>query len=128
MTLRVSIGKFEKTRDSMNKPSIQTDVYRCQIVDMQQRAFIVLKHPKKRLMELKSGDTYLVDKIKLMINRMGELVLISTSVTVLRVESDETHTIESMELSQKQYSHRKQMMDEQARSEKERAFFQNVTN
>ena len=61
----------------------------------------MLKHPKKRALEIKSGDTFLIDKIKLMINRMGEVVLISTSVTVLRVETDETHTIESMELSQK---------------------------
>ena len=58
-------------------------------------------------MDFKSGDAYLADKIKLMINKLGEVVLISTSMTVLRVESEETHTIESMELSQKQYSHRK---------------------
>ena len=57
-------------------------------------------------MNFQPGDAYLADKIKLMINRLNEVVLISTSLTVLRVESDESHTIESMELSQKQYTHR----------------------
>ena len=57
-------------------------------------------------MNFQPGDAYLADKIKLMINRLNEVVLISTSLTVLRVETDESHTIESMELSQKQYTHR----------------------
>ena len=57
-------------------------------------------------MNYQPGDAYLADKIKLMINRLNEVVLISTSLTVLRVETDETHTIESMELSQKQHTHR----------------------
>ena len=50
-------------------------------------------------MKFVAGDKYLVDKVKLMINKLGEVVLISTSMTVLRVETEETHTIESMELS-----------------------------
>ena len=50
MTLRVTIGKHEKTRNSASAPGIQTDIYRCQIVDISQRAFIVLKHPKSRKM------------------------------------------------------------------------------
>ena len=60
-----------------------------------------MKHPKNRPMNFQPGDAYLADKIKLMINRLNEVVLISTSLTVLRVETDESHTIESMELSQK---------------------------
>ena len=45
----------------------------------------------------------MADRIKLMVNMMGEVVLISTSLTVLRVESDESSSdIESMHLSQKQ--------------------------
>ena len=76
-----------------------TDVYRCTIVDIQQRAFIVLKHPRSCEMRFEIDDAYLADKVKLTINRLGEVVLISTSLTVLRVESDETHSIESMELS-----------------------------
>ena len=50
-------------------------------------------------MRFEIDDAYLADKVKLTINRLGEVVLISTSLTVLRVESDETHSIESMELS-----------------------------
>jgi len=57
-----------------------------------------------------------------MINRLGEVVLISTSLTVLRVESDESHTVESMELSQKHI-----MRQQQLESDRDRAYFQSVT-
>ena len=101
MTLRVSIRKFEKTRNSSSCTGIQTDIYRCELVDLQHRAFIVLKYPKKKTIRFEPGDKYLADKIRLIINKLGEIVLMSTAMTVLRVETDETHTIESMELSQK---------------------------
>ena len=101
MTMRITIKKFERTKNSASNPGIQTDIYRCQIVDIEQRAFIALKHPQKHKIKLEVGDNYLADKIKLVINKLDEVVLISTSMTVLRVETDETHTVESMELSQK---------------------------
>lgn len=51
---------------------------------------------------LKEGDEYLADRIKLLVNVQGEVVLVSTSLTVLRVESEESSSdIESMHLSQK---------------------------
>ena len=40
--------------------------------------------------------------MKLIVNPKGEVILISTNLTVLRVESDEAYSVESMELSQKQ--------------------------
>ena len=104
MTLRVTMGRHEKTRTSSTSSNIQTYIYRCQIVDISQRAFIVLKHSKNRKISFNVGDAYLADKIKLMINKLGEVILISTSLTVLRVETDETHTVESMELSQKHHT------------------------
>ena len=59
----------------------------------------MLKYPKKKTIRFEPGDNYLADKIRLIINKLGEIVLMSTAMTVLRVETDETHTIESMELS-----------------------------
>jgi len=108
MTLRVQFGKFEKSRSSASNPGIVTDIYRCQVVDISKRAFIVLKHLRSRPVKFEFGDQYLADKVKLVLNRLGELVLISTSVTVLRVETDEPCSVESMELSQKQHTHRQQ--------------------
>ena len=67
---------------------------------------MVLKHPSKRVIKFEPKDAYLADKIRLVINAKGEIVLTSTSMTVLRVETDESHTIESMELSQKQHTHK----------------------
>lgn len=57
-------------------------------------------------MKFEVGENYIADKIKLVINRLNEVILISTTNTVLRMESDESYTIESMELSQKQHTHR----------------------
>lgn len=57
-------------------------------------------------MQFGIGEQYLADKIKLVLNKNGEIVLISTSLTVLRVETDEPCSVESMELSQKQHTHR----------------------
>jgi hypothetical protein len=45
------------------------------------------------------GDKFIGDKLKLLINRKLEVVLISTTLTVLRVETEEQHTLESIELS-----------------------------
>ena len=53
-------------------------------------------------MEFETNDQYLVDKVKLIVNAKAEVILISTSLTVLRVESEESNSVESMELSQKQ--------------------------
>jgi hypothetical protein len=47
----------------------------------------------------------LVDKIGLTINPKGEVLLVSSTLTVFRVESDEdsdSFSVESLELSQKQ--------------------------
>ena len=39
----------------------------------------MLKHPKSRQLKFQVGDAYLADKIKLSINKNGEVILISTS-------------------------------------------------
>lgn len=57
-------------------------------------------------MEFEANDQYLADKVKLIVNPKGEVILISTSLTVLRAESDESYSVESMELSQKQRDNR----------------------
>ena len=50
-------------------------------------------------MDFAANDQLLADKVKLVINQKGEVILISTSLTVLRVEIDEEYSVESMELS-----------------------------
>ena len=84
-----------------------------------------MKYPKKKVIKFEAGDNYLADKIRLIINKLGEVILISTTMTVLRVESDDTHTVESMELSQKQHTHRQNQIEQE---ERDRAYFENITN
>ena len=83
-------------------PGAVTDIYKVQIVNMKRNGFLLLKHQKSRRIEFEPNDQYLVDKVKLIVNPKGEIILISTSLTVLRVESEESYSVESMELSQKQ--------------------------
>jgi hypothetical protein len=45
----------------------------------------------------------LLDRVKVIINKKGEIVLSTTSKTVIREEKDDTFTIHSMELSQRDY-------------------------
>lgn len=82
-------------------PSVITDVYKISLVDVEQPSFLLLKSHKKNRSHFQQGDTYLIDKVKLVINPRAEVVLESTTLTVLRSESEDSFTVESLELSQK---------------------------
>jgi len=68
---------------------------------MDKRAFLMIKTHKTRVQEFLDavidGQTYIFDRIRLLVNIRGEIVLTSTSSTVFREESDESDI--SMELS-----------------------------
>lgn len=53
-------------------------------------------------MIITEGENFIADKVKVVINKKGEVVVISTSVTVFRAEQDDTFTVGSFELSQKE--------------------------
>lgn len=78
-----------------------TDIYKITLTDIGVKGFILLKHLKKMTVDYKVNDNFVIDKVKLVVNPKGEVVLISTSLTVLRAESEESFTEESLELSQK---------------------------
>ena len=102
MTLRVTIIKKQQSKESVSLPGAVTDIYKVQIVNLNRNGFLLLKHQKSRKIDFEPNDQYLADKVKLIVNPKGEIVLISTSLTVLRVETDETNSVESLEFSQKQ--------------------------
>ena len=60
----------------------------------------MLKSPGKSSLE--TGKNYLVDKIKLVMNKHNSLVLQSTSLTVLRDEAEVSSQVDSIEFNQKQ--------------------------
>ena len=43
---------------------------------------MLLKHLKQKKLSLEEGKKFLVDRVKLVINKKGEVVLVSTSQTV----------------------------------------------
>jgi len=78
-------------------------VYKINIIDIDISAFVLLKSHKKNRIKFEKGDTYLIDKVKLVLNPRNEVVLVTTTLTVLRSESEDSFTVESLELSQKQH-------------------------
>lgn len=58
-------------------------------------------------MKVETGASYLIDKIKLIINKKGEIILISTNLTVclqskmVKEDDEDSFDVNSLELSQK---------------------------
>ena len=82
MTLRVKILKLQDKKDSTN-PNAMTNIYKIELVDIEKKGYLVLKYLKAKKLNLGEGNNFLVDRIKLIINKKREIVLISTSLTVL---------------------------------------------
>ena len=123
MTVRVKIAKKHGVHEHKTTPSVVTDVYRAELLDIGQKCFLLLKHARSRKLDFgveenktkeasnhkeasNPGKAFLADKIGLTINAKGEVLLVSSTLTVFRVESDEADSdnfsVQSFELSQKQ--------------------------
>lgn len=80
------------------------EVFKCKVSDLDRRGFLMVKTHKARVHEfldaVQYGSTYIFDRIRLIVNVKGEVVLTTTSSTVFREENEESDI--SMELSQKQ--------------------------
>ena len=108
LTLRANIVRFQEQKQSVVQNSIVTDVYRIELTDIQpyKKGYLLLKYSKKKNPKLQQDSNYLIDKIKLVINKKGEIVLISTSLTVMieyklfRPEDEESYDVDSLGLSQ----------------------------
>jgi len=84
-----------------------TDVFKIELTDLvfpasPKRGYLILRHNKNKKMIITEGENFIADKVKVVINKKGEVVVISTSVTVFRAEQDDTFTVGSFELSQKE--------------------------
>ena len=80
-----------------------TEIFKIKLTDIDKKGFLLLKSHKSKARQLETllhNFEYVADKVKLQINSKGELIISSTSNTVLREESEES--IASLELSQKQ--------------------------
>jgi hypothetical protein len=51
--------------------------------------------------DLQDNQSYLLDHVRIAVNKKGELVLASTSKTSIRQEKDDNFTVNSLELSQR---------------------------
>lgn len=68
-----------------------TDIYKVELNDLdnfgiekcRKTVFLMLKYQKKRSLRVNEHTQYLIDKIKMVLNKNGEFVLVSTNLTVL---------------------------------------------
>lgn len=79
--MRVKILKQQSTQDSVTNPNAVTNIYKVEFVDIDKKGYLVLKYIKNKTLNL-GEQNYLVDRVKLVINKKREIVLISTSLTV----------------------------------------------
>jgi len=68
-------------------------IYRVEIIDIQRKGFFLLKRLKRKSVELLEGQSYILDRVRLGINRKGEIVLSTTAKTTIREEKDDTFTV-----------------------------------
>ena len=109
ITVRAKIQKLQDSISSSTQPNIVTDIYKLELTDLNpsKRGYLLLKYHKKKNLSVEEGANYLIDKIKMVINKKGEIVLISTSLTVMiqysmfKAEDEDSFDVESLELSQK---------------------------
>lgn len=52
------------------------------MVDIDRKGYLILKHKKNRKLDFGENNNFIADKIKLVLNKKNELVLISTTLTV----------------------------------------------
>ena len=76
-TLRVRIIRLQ--REEHHHPLI--NIYRVEIVDLEKKGFLVFKASKQP--KLLEDQNYIVDRVKLSINKKGDVVLASCSSTFI---------------------------------------------
>lgn len=91
LTLRGKVIKKHKQVQSLTNPAISLHIFKLELNDLvegsskNKRAFFMVKHSKStKELRLIIGENYLLDRVKLAINKRGEIVLSSTSNTVIR--------------------------------------------
>ena len=112
MTIRLKLIKMQTNNSKdfiKDTENVITDVYKILITDLNDclagkgKGYLILKYTKnKQNIKLIDGENYIADKVKIIINKKGEVIVISTSCTVFRAEEEGTFSVESFELSDKE--------------------------
>jgi hypothetical protein len=74
---------LQKSTDSASNPQVTMDIYKIEITDIDKRGYLLLKHEKTKQFQILEGVNYLIDRAKLVINKKGEVIIVSTASTVL---------------------------------------------
>lgn len=83
ITLKILILGFKDQKTYALQPNVVTDTYRIDIPDLSIKGFLLLKYPKSKNLKPVEDACYLVDKIKLVINAKGKVILLTSGKTVM---------------------------------------------
>lgn len=78
-------------------PDAVTDVYRISLRDIDLKGFLLLRHLKSQPLNFDGKEDFLVDNAKVVLNKKNEIIVISTRITVLRVEQSDTESGDSQD-------------------------------
>jgi hypothetical protein len=79
----------------------------------------MVKRQRNKNLILLDNQTYVLDRVRVCINKKGEVVITSTTKTVIQEEIDDSFTIQSLEMSQRHND-----IEEFQRMEDEEAYYQ----
>ena len=82
--MKINRKQKESEHKNANSQNICINIYKCELVDIEKRGYLMLKHNKNKNFKLLDNYNYLLDKVRLMINKKGDIILSSTSSTVIR--------------------------------------------
>eukprot|EP00347_Sterkiella_histriomuscorum_P016494 403352965 len=100
-TLRVKVIRKQKQAQSITNPNLSLHIFKVEFIDIEQKGYAMIKHAKSKTFQLIENQNYLMDQMKLAVNKRAQIVVSTTSISVIREEKEETFTVESLELSQR---------------------------
>lgn len=84
MTVRVQVKKKQKETQSDTNANMMLHIFKVEFTDIGRKGYFLLKGTKGKYIKLIDSMHYLLDRVKLVINKKGELVATTTSSTIIR--------------------------------------------
>ena len=101
LTLRAKVLKKQKEEVCVSSSDCLLHIYKVELSDVFRKGYLVVKGLRGKKIRLLDGANYVLDQVKLVVNKKGEVLLMSSRSTVIREEED-TFEVESLELSQRE--------------------------
>lgn len=83
-TVRVQVKRKQKETQSDTNANMMLHIFKVEFTDIGRKGYFLLKGTKGKYIKLIDSMHYVLDRVKLVINKKGELVATTTSSTIIR--------------------------------------------